>query len=239
MDNLWTDSNRFNKRSLQLNTRLACKSKLNQEFFDSNMRRISRLSVSWLVDGAEPNPIYFNQPDLLKITDLLKDSNIEVYNDIPFIKRNLSVSTDLGGLSARVKRVIQTVWYSQNPTLRMDQIQVFLEKEPMLDEDHEFDNVSLIENDRVRRMAVERNEGINYFVGVDDADFDVNDVEEPMEEVVRRALKEHVPQLKFLSSSHFEDETKTRASVSDTVQGRFNSLFLHTHMMAMVKLPQI
>lgn len=210
LDKLWLNANRFvsTRRSMPvLDNRIVRKSKLDINYYDANMRNLSRLAISWLVDGAEPNPVFFNRPGIKEITKLLAESNVKVFNDTPYIKKQLDLVETQHHVTGLIKGAIQSAWSLVNPTLNKDLFSVFLEYE-----DKDRRSVSLFnyteQSVNVSTMRTKRSwilddninsKGMNYFIGIDGTNYDVNDLNQPDVEVVKRAIRAQMPDAKFAS----------------------------------------
>ncbi len=209
LDRLWSDSNRLvSQRSVhELNARgrLKRRSKLDTVFYSRQMKPVGRLAVAWLVDGAEPNPVYFNRPDAAEIAQRLDEANVPIFSDTVFVKKRLEavvfdeVSSDL------VISAIRGSWLLVNPDLGSAKIEVFLEGAAT--------TTQFANSTRSKRQIAET--GLGYFVGVSNAGgFDVSDVNEPSGEVVGRELLRSVPGLKFLAGGGGEQaKDQSRSSL--------------------------
>ncbi len=190
LDKLWTDSNMPSKKRSVLKldgSRLKLRSKLEKIFYSRDMKPINRLTISWLVDEAEPNPVYFNRPTQIEILQSLKEANVQVLSGTPFFKKQLDVVLSDEISSLLVINALREAWHTVNSDLEIAYIELFLEKDSIK---KEYGNIT-------SRVADEN--GAAYFVGVRrDSGFDVYDLNEPSKEIVRRALQDKLPNLKFL-----------------------------------------
>lgn len=211
LDKLWLDSHQFTKRTIENHQRIERRSKLNHAYYDSNKNNITRLEISWLVDGAEPNPIYFNRPSIQKIIKLLSDSNVKVFTDVPYMRKDLYVIENSKDISHLVESAIQQSWQLVNPLVDTTLFKVFLENGNTVDY---FNSTSMQlpmvgSSLRLKRSVDNepRKNGLVYFIGIGDQKFDINDVREPSIEIIKRSLKERIPDIEFINDSNISSDS--------------------------------
>ncbi len=221
LQNVWLYSNRFKQASgrsiapVMLENRIQLKSKLDTDFYDANMQNLSRLAVSWLVDDSELNPVFFNRPSIKEITQLLAESNVKVFTDIPYVKKHIDILESQQQLTNSIKAAIRSAWSLANPILDKDIFSVFLEYEDgdvkgdqqffarslnqyNFSTAHNFNGSSIHVRQKWREDGSHL-KGLNYFIGVDGVNFDVNDLKQPDTESIKRSLKAVLPDVKFYS----------------------------------------
>ena len=187
------------------NNRIVGKSKLETGFFSLLRQNVSRLSISWLVDGSLPNPIYFKRPSIDDVLPYLTSSGIHVYDGTPLINASLQISSAsmLSSLD-QLKVGLQNAWRKANPNIRHDYFYVLVEN-----------------NNRVNKTVVKRDSSgtetkIVYFVGIQDKTFDASEIKKPTLKIVQEELKRLVPEIKFGDDKtvEFVDVSANRSDTS-------------------------
>lgn len=152
LSDAWKESNSRTKtnhtKSLAKN-RIIGRSKLDHSFYDSSFNSISRLALTWLVDGADPNEIYFNRPKLDKILSYVQKFNFKIFTEIPYVKQSIDITSLNTTLHDLLKKSIQLAWHSANPHMKENSFDIILENN-----DDEF----LLQN-QSRQTIVKRNAG--------------------------------------------------------------------------------
>jgi hypothetical protein len=123
LSDVWKDSNSLlkrkelnNKNSLGKN-RITGRSKLDHGFYDSNLNSVSRFAITWLVDGADPNEIFFNSPKFENILSHVKKSNFNVFTQIPYVKQSIEITSFNSSYKNLLKKSIQIAWHLANPNM--------------------------------------------------------------------------------------------------------------------------
>lgn len=200
--------------------RLLVKSKLEPGFFDQQLANVIRVEVNWLVDGAEPNPIFFRAPRLDDLLAHFANASALVYQGIPLISDQLTLGPVYNHTQHKdlLRFAILSSWVKANPELRDNIFFVTVD-------DQALDNSTsrlkyrrgLIAANLARIASSDQTESktIRYFVGVNEHDFDVSEVQKPSADMLQAEIKQHLPSLALF-------DTKTVDSTKDD-RNRHNS----------------
>lgn len=102
------------------NKRLVSWVNVTSGFVDASRRidNVQRISLSWLVDGVDPSPLYFIRP---KIEDLLphfRNASLNVYEDVPMIAQAFEIiAYNSSAQAEQLRTAILNAWQSANPKL--------------------------------------------------------------------------------------------------------------------------
>ena len=216
----WKESNLMKKTPLNkpsnmslAKNRIIGRSKLEHNFYDSNQNQISRLAVTWLVDGADPNEIYFNRPKFEKLLKQIEKFKFNLYTDVAYVKKSIDITSFNESQLILLKKSLKLAWHLANPQINENLFEV------LIDENESVSNET--QQQLVKRSSVlisETSKTFNYLIGVNDKAYDVTDVITPSPELVKRTIKQQISDIKFA------DDLEINANRQDL----FNENNLHT-----------
>ena len=186
-------------RQLQ-NNRIVGKSKLETGFVSLLKQNVSRLSISWLVDGSLPNPVYFKQPSLDDVIPYLSDSGIHLYDGTPLINQSIQIAPQSNIINLdQFKLGIQNAWRKANPNIRQDYFYILLDNKLNKNKD-----ISVSKRDTTNFNQDESSKKIVYFIGIQDKSFDASEIRQPTLKVVQEEIKRLVPDIRFTQDKAIE-----------------------------------
>jgi hypothetical protein len=113
---------KLNPNYKQLGNRVRGNFTLNDGFTDANGAPIARLSYQWQVDGADPNPVFFNVPMSADITTSLLSAGLSSYTSEPYMLYSFYLTNFAGSVNKRssesssslLNKVINQAWSTAN-----------------------------------------------------------------------------------------------------------------------------
>lgn len=195
----WNELNVY--RNLSTN-RIVTTNKLETGFYDATLDNLTRLEVTWLVDGANPNPIYFKSPRMDDLLAHFENSTISVYEGIPLIGQSLKFSAYNSSHDQLLKQAVLNAWSKANPSIDERIFFLTLEPRPIVRTKRELLSAKL------RSMFTQAN--VNYYVGVNENTFDITELERPTQRMIRSEIKQLVPGVKF-------DDDEQSGTITDNV----------------------
>ncbi len=161
ISNAWKESNTITSlnnntvesRSFKTINRIIGKSKLENNFYDSNLNSVSRLAITWLVDGSDPNEIYFNRPKFEKVLSHVKKSNLKIFDETPYVKQSIKITSFNNSLIDLLKKSLQLAWHTANPNIEENMFDIILEN----DDDNIFTSNNESSSFKVFKRNIETN----------------------------------------------------------------------------------
>lgn len=231
LSDVWKEANQHKKspflhkatnHSLAKN-RIIGRSKLEHNFYDSNQNSISRLAVTWLVDGADPNEIFFNRPKFDKLVGRIEKLKFNLFTDVPYVKHSIDITSFNESQIDLLRRALQVAWHLANPQINENQFEINL-----INHDDETNEAETNETHSIVKRNLftsETSKTFNYLVGVNDKTYDVTDVITPTPDLVKRTIRQQVADIKFA------DDLETNANKQDL----FNDKSLTTTVISIRK----
>ena len=195
---VWLDSNQMiqaKRSAAEIKERISQKLKFDDFYFNSKNEKICRVGIAWLVDGAEPNPIYYKRPNVTSIVHMLDQSQIKLFTDIPYVKSNIDIIAYKDELNSLLKSSIKSAWHTANPNMDENYFDIFIE--------HEDQNNTFVLS---KMKSLEDEEGVNVFIGIDDEKYDVADIKQPSMDIIKRSIKEKIPSAMFASEQVYKKQ---------------------------------
>jgi hypothetical protein len=195
--------NNLNEDRQLSSSRVIAKNKLDMGYFDTSLENLTRLEISWLVDGANPNPIYFKSPRVEDLIPHFENSTISVYNGIPLISQFVKITAYNSSYDDLLKFALLSAWIKANPQLKDNIFYVSVENS---DDSTIFglkhDNGVLFKPQKRRDVKISLSKTdsstiVKYFVGVNEGDFDVSEIQKPSLRIIQAEIKQHVPGVMF------------------------------------------
>lgn len=204
-----------NDRSPQLATnRFVVKNKLDVGFYDLQHENVTRVELNWLVDGAHPNPIYFNLPKIEDLVDYFANASTPLYQGIPLISGSVKLAPAYNHSQHKelLKFAILSAWMKENPELKNNIFYVSLADQEEEDETSHINDFGT-KTTRYRRGMIAGSLGrlattmstklatttpsssviVRYFVGVNERQFDVSEVHKPSARLLQAEMRQHLP----------------------------------------------
>ncbi len=218
LNKVWHDMNADSRERGLTSNRVTVKNKLDSSYFTVQSEKLIRLAMTWLVDGASPNPIYFRRPSIQDMLPYFANYSLTVYDGIPLINQSLTLykynSTEV------VRDALMKAWQKVNPSVRGDVFYIKVENElensvrgeeetfiDLVDEDSGSSSESnrtttrsiLLSNQRRNAVGplVKTPTVFNYFVGVNDKTFDAGEIQQPSLRTIIQEVKRLDPGAKF------------------------------------------
>ena len=110
--------------------------------------------VSWLVDDAEPNPIYFKQPTVADLYPYLAKANLSIYDGVPMITFSFAIRSYNSSSIDRIRSAIQQAWHEANPSIsNAEEIMVVLDETSLFSNLQQQKNIATNLNDDKRVLS--------------------------------------------------------------------------------------
>ena len=178
--------------------RISGKSKLETGYYSLLKQDVSRLSVSWLVDGAPPNPVYFRQPRVQDVIPFLNEAGVSLYEGTPLVNQSLLVTVDSVSDWEQLRVGVQNAWRKANPVIRQDYFYVLVDaKSAKKSRDSSSIAVSKREDKSV-------GDNVLYFIGIQDKSFDASEIQQPTLKLIQEEVKRLVPGVRFADDKTIE-----------------------------------
>ncbi len=182
--------------------RISGKFKLRRGYFNPNMKELARMSLTWLVDGSNPNPVFFKRPTVSDLMPYLRQQNVTVYDGIPLISKKIEKIVSLNStdnIGQELKVALMNAWRKANPELKEDLFYITFDNKP-------FNFISTIPslskpvNVIKRELSSESSDQsleLNYYIGLNEKVFDASEINEPSYNLISREIKSIIPDAKF------------------------------------------
>ncbi len=222
LNKVWHDMNADSRERGLTSNRVTVKNKLDNSYFSVQSEKLIRLAMTWLVDGASPNPIYFKRPSIQDMMPYFVNHSLSVYDGIPLINQSLSLSRFNG--TEQIRAGLMKAWQKANPSVRADVFYLRIEDRDNgelenLDDEKEESFIHLIDEDSTsvesnrtsttsglllnnkRRNAVgpliKSPTILNYYVGVNDKTFDAGEIQQPSLRMIMEEVRNLAPDTTF------------------------------------------
>jgi hypothetical protein len=209
-------------------------------FIDSSRskRQVQRLSISYLVDGVDPSPIYFNRPNVNDLMPYLRKQNLEVYDGIPMVNRSFSLiahNNTMPQARQRLRAAIKNAWLQANPNLKdaENTFHIVLKVEQNNnDRDLQFNGKSgrLIKrssSSTIPTTSTSSNDvhNIVYQIGTVDTSYDISEMQEPTLRIISKLIRQQIPGVDILIDREIISQNKEIPSVRKAEVNTFLSFF--------------
>jgi hypothetical protein len=184
------------------NNRIVGKSKLEMGFVSLLKQNVNRLSISWLVDGSLPNPVYFKRPSLDDVLPYLSDLGINLYDGTPLINQSIQIEppSKINNLD-QLKLALQNAWRKANPNIRQDYFYVLIDNNNKVNKNKD---ISVSKRDTNKFNQEGSSNKLVYFIGIQDKSFDASEIQQPTLRVLQEEIKRLVPDVKFIQDKTIE-----------------------------------
>jgi len=202
--------------------RISGKFKLRRGYFNPNIKELVRMSLTWLVDGSNPNPVFFKRPTVSDLMPYLRQHNMTVYDGIPLISKKIEKIVSLNStenIRQELKVALMNAWRKANPELKEDLFYITFDNKP-------FNFVSSISSlsksvNLVKRETAnseDKSLELNYYVGLNEKVFDASEINEPTHNLISKEIKSVIPNAKFendIETSKGNDSSDTKNTNSN------------------------
>jgi hypothetical protein len=131
LNQIWLNINKaeFKNNNVKLaKNRMLALAKLDDGFYTQNKQNLIRVSVSWLVDGVEPNPIFFQRPTIENVITTMSNSNLSSYDGIPLINQKLNILVYNQSYNEELMSSIKDAWHEANPRIDLEKFYITLDE---------------------------------------------------------------------------------------------------------------
>lgn len=160
-----------------LATRLKTGLKVHSDFFDEFKKNVTRLSVWWSVDNAQPNELYFGAPKLSEIVGALSAFGLKQYDGVKYKVFNMYIGSVVE--SDALLALVQKAWKAENTAFDESAFSVMSVVQSQV-------NAGDITSKSLSSGGVNK---VEYHLGVgsnSDSSVDVSDVTQPSKETIQK-----------------------------------------------------